>query len=187
MLLGPLRPSFLDIYSLSASSMRCTALSIAIQYRSFQKQICLSQRWDPNNNYNTGSDKTHREKARWELHKMLRAIFRKSCKPPPPPKKQQLYGHLPPSPLSQKLSKTNKTRRTPLEKQRQTHKWRSSMNPNTWTCKGLPTCKNLFTSALCRHWMNYGRPPGMVRERVSEKSELSAWLNNDEEVSSNNT
>ena len=64
--------------------------------------------------------------------------------------KQQLYGHLTPI-TKNHSSKMNKTSRTQLEKQRQTHKWRSSISPYTWTFQCRLTSKNLFTSALCRH------------------------------------
>ena len=54
--------------------------------------------------------------------------------------KQQLYGHLPH--LKNHLIKTNKTGPTLLEMQTRTHKWRSSMLPDTWTGQCLSASKN---------------------------------------------
>ena len=68
--------------------------------------------------------------------RMLRAILNKSWKQQPT--KQQLYSHLPPI-----SSKTNKTCRTLLEKQGQTHEWCSPTDLFTWTCQCWLTSKNL--------------------------------------------
>ena len=51
------------------------------------------------------------------------------------------------------LIKTNKTCEALLEKHGRAHKWRSSIDSYTWTCQCYSTSKNVFTSALCRHWM----------------------------------
>ena len=91
--------------------------------------------------YNMDSNNMHREKARFELHKndtsyrehILEATLYETTSVWP------LTSH-----LSNHPSRTNKTCRTLLEKQGRTYKWRSSMNPYTWT-----TTKKLFTSALC--------------------------------------
>ena len=60
--------------------------------------------------------------------------------------------------LTHHPSKTSKTCGTLLEMQGRTHKWRSSMDPYTWTCQCWPISKNLFTSALCRDKMLFGGP-----------------------------
>ena len=57
------------------------------------------------------------------LHDVLNKSWRQY------PTKQQLYGH-----LTNYLSKINKTFGAQLKKQGRTHKWRSSMDPYTWTC-----------------------------------------------------
>ena len=52
-------------------------------------------------------------------------------------------------------------------------KWRSFIDLNTLTCLRWPTNKNLFTSALCGHSVQFGRPVGSDRrwegtKRVSQ-------------------
>ena len=80
--------------------------------------------------------------------RLLRAILYKSWKQHPLETiaVQPLTSHLKNHP-----NQTNKTCGTLLEKQGRTHKWRSSMDPFTWTCQSWPTNKNLFTSALFGH------------------------------------
>ena len=67
-----------------------------------------------------------------------------------------IYGHLP-SNLKNHPSKMNKTCRTLLEKQGQTHKWHSSIDLNIWTQQCLPTIKNELTSIYKSYW-NHNYP-----------------------------
>ena len=48
----------------------------------------------------------------------------------------------------------------PLENQGRTHTWHSSMDLSPWTCQFWPTIKKSFTSALCGHWLQFGRLAG---------------------------
>ena len=79
--------------------------------------------------------------------RMLRAILNKSWRQPPT--KQQLYGHQP------SITKTFKVRWT----RHAGYCWRSGdeplcpEDPFTWTSKRKITCKNLYTTALCRYKM----------------------------------
>ena len=102
-------------------------------------------------------------KARWELHKNDTCYFKQILETTPTKNKMCTASYL----QSQKLSKTNKTCGTLLEK------WCSSMDPYTLTCLCWLTSKNLFTSALCRHRMKFGRAMydrDGWRERKSKKS-----------------
>ena len=60
---------------------------------------------------------------------------------------------------SRKLSKTNQTCRTLLEKQRRAHKWCSPMDLLTWPSKSRSTSSNLHTAALWGYEMG-----GVARE-----------------------
>ena len=57
------------------------------------------------------------------------------------------------SDLKNHPNKTNKTCGTLQEKQIQTHKCLSSLDPYTWMCQCWPTSTNIFTSDLCGHRM----------------------------------
>ena len=94
------------------------------------------------------ANKMHREKARWELYKNATSYFEQILEVTPHKTiaAQPLTSHLKNHP-----SKTNKTCGTLLEKQEQTDKRHSFMDPFTWTCQHWLTSKNTFTSALCGH------------------------------------
>ena len=89
------------------------------------------------------ADKTQREKARRELHKntttyieqILETTSHETAVLRPPT--SYLWNH---------LNKTNRACGTQLEKQRQTHKWRSPMNPFTWTCQCSLTTRTYKSS-----------------------------------------
>ena len=59
---------------------------------------------------------------------------------------------------SHKPSKTNKTCWAQLEKKEQAHKQCSLMDSYTWTHQYWLTSKDLHTSALCGHRMQFRRP-----------------------------
>ena len=82
------------------------------------------------------------EKAKWELSKNAMSYLEQIFKVTPHKITvvQPLTSHLKNYP-----SKTNKTCGTPLEKQRQTHKWHSSTSSYTWMCHCWLTSKNLST------------------------------------------
>ena len=114
---------------------------------------------------------------------MLRAILNKS--PHELTTVQTLTTHLRNHP-----NKMNKTCGALLEKQKRTHKWRSSMDLYTWACQCLATRKNLFTSVVHTEdvvWKtNWNRwMIGRNGERESEKSLLSAWLNDCDDLYEN--
>ena len=53
------------------------------------------------------------------------------------------------------------------------------MDPYTWTCQFLLIRKNVFSSALCGHWMEFRRPAGSdgwsgLREKESQKRSMLA-------------
>ena len=85
-------------------------------------------------------------------------------------------GHLPP------ISKTIQGKQDMQDTVGRTHKWCFSIDPYTWTCLCWLTSKNLSTSALCRHRIEFGRSVGsdgwlgrMERERgVKEIHAVSA-------------
>ena len=82
--------------------------------------------------HHMNANKTHGEKAKWELYKNVTCCF-EQIKKTTPHKTATAYPHLPPNPNS----KTNKVRcggGELLEKQGQTHKWHST-NCFTWTCQ----------------------------------------------------
>ena len=101
------------------------------------------------------TNKAHGEKARWELHKNAISYFEQILETIPHETTAvwPLTSHLKNHPR-----KTNKTCGTLMEKQGQTHKWHSSMNPYLWMCQCWPTNKNLFTSALCGYRMEFRGP-----------------------------
>ena len=100
--------------------------------------------------YHMNTNKTYREKAKWELHKNDTSYFKQILEATPHKTTavQLLTFHLKDHP-----SKMNKTCRTLLLQQEWTHKWCSSMDSYTWTYQCRPTSKNLFISALCGYKM----------------------------------
>ena len=55
-------------------------------------------------------------------------------------------------------SKTNKTYGALLEKQRRSHKRRFSMESDIYMRQCWSMGRDLHTSAMCGHWMQFGRP-----------------------------
>ena len=100
-----------------------------------------------------GANKTHREKARLELHMNVTSYFEEILKGSPykTTAVQPFISHLKKHP-----TKTYKTSGTLLEKPGRSHKWRSSMEPYIGTCQCWPISNNLFTLTLCGHRMWFG-------------------------------
>ena len=126
------------------------------------------------------ADKINWEKARWKLHKnatnyieqILEAIIHETTAVRP------LTSY-----LKNHLSMISKTCGTLLQKQGQTHKWHSFVEPYAWTYQCWPTSKNLFTvwtrdviwKTCQEQWMIW-----TDGKRESRKSVLLSWLDNDE-------
>ena len=123
------------------------------------------------------TNKMHREKARWELHKNATSYLTQILEAAPceTTSVQPLISHLANHP-----NKMNKACGTLLEKKGWIHKWHFSMDSHTWRCLFWPKSKNLFTLARCGHIMSFERPArnngwkGWMK-RESGKSTMSVW------------
>ena len=114
-----------------------------------------------------------KEKARWELcddaaccFKILKAATYKTTAV------RSLTSY-----LTNHSSKMSKTCWPQLKKYRWIHKQCSPMNSSTWAHQCQPTNKNLYLSALYRHWV-LTRGLG---KRESKESLLSEYLDNDDD------
>ena len=98
---------------------------------------------------------TLRENARWELHKNDSSYIKQILETTPHntravrPFTSSLWNH---------PSKVNKTCETLLEKQRQMYKRHSPIDSYTQMCQCWSTSKNLPTTALYTHRMQFRRP-----------------------------
>ena len=101
--------------------------------------------------------------------RMLCAVFNKSWRSPSWP----LTIHLTNYP-----GKTNKTCWALLKKQEPTHNQHSPVDSYTWTHQNWPTSKDLYSSALCEHYMQSRWPTkiGTDNGREWRESVLSAQL-----------
>ena len=96
------------------------------------------------------SNKTAGEKARRQLHKnaasnleqILAATHHKTPTVQPPASHHENYS-----------SETNQTCRTLLEKQGQTHKWCTLMDPHTWPSKSRTTSTNMHSATMWGYGM----------------------------------
>ena len=100
--------------------------------------------------YQKDTNKTHREKARWEPHnnvaycleQILEAASIKTAAVEPPA-----------SHFTNSSNTMNKTFEAVLKKQRLTYKQCSLIDSSTWTCQYWLTSKGLLASALYGHRM----------------------------------
>ena len=84
--------------------------------------------------------------------------------------------------LSQKPSKTDKTCRALLEKQRWNCKQWSSMNSYSWMYQCWPTGKDLLRSVLSRHWTCWEQwMMGKAGESMDFLESLWVWLDDDDD------
>ena len=122
------------------------------------------------------ANKTHWEKANWELHKNATCYFEQILEAIPC-KTEAVRSPI--SHLTNHPSKTNKIYGALLEKQGWTHKWCSLIDSYIWTYQCSRTSKDLLTSAPCRHRMQPRRPAwsGEIRmdgERVRKLCVVSS-------------